>query len=317
MTTSVDVLPDLLSLDVTAGLVKQGRRARWNPGVTEGDMPTYTVPVLNASNTTPIVITLAAGAIGAIAPREGRILHVVIAGVTGNTAANKLSVKEQRNEAWVAIVTSEEGATQTTLALYDLDPSTGGLVPSVGNGAYVSGGTVSKALLDGAILVGKEYVTENTFAPRIVFVPLRTTYGPRDVTSSFTAAAIADGEVERERTMRSVATTVWWYEVHVWGIAPPGAVELGKRSFGHTEALHHQVIRSAHARCKACYELGSGTWLDQVDGAPQRIKGGHELVFQLGLSAPVPDAALELSPDVLTVDTVLNLDIGDGSPEEA
>jgi hypothetical protein len=317
MTTSVDVLPDLLSLDVTAGLVKQGRRARWNPGATEGDAPTYTVAVLDASNTTPIVITVAAGSIGQIAPREGRILHVVIAGVTGNTAANKLSVKEQRNEAWVAIVTSEEDDAQVTLALYDLDVSTGGLVASVGNGAYAGGGTVSKAMLDGRILVGKEYVTENSFAPKIVMVPLRTTYGPRDVTSSFTAAAIADEELDRERTARSVATTVWWYEVHVWGIAPPGTVELGKRSFGYAEALHHQVISSAHARCKGCYELGSGTWIDQVDGAPQRIKGGHELVFQLGLSAPVPDEALELSPDEMTVDAVLSLDIGDGSPEEA
>jgi hypothetical protein len=308
MTTSIDTLPDLLSLDVTAGLVGQGLRAPWKQGATEGDAQTFTAAVLGASNTTPIVITVVAGSLGAIDYRTGRVFHVVIADVGGNTAANKLDTTNERNEAWVAIVTSAEGDAQTTLALYDLSNSTGSLVPSVGNGTYTSGGTVSKALLDGMIMLGREHIAEQTFAPRIVFVPLRVTYEARDVRSSFTAAAFDEEELDRERTERSVATKIWWYEVHVWGIAAPGTSQISKRSFGVVESMHDQIIRSAHARCKGVYELGSGTWLDQVEDAPQRVKGGHELVFQLGLSAPIRDEALELSPEDLTVDAVLSLE---------
>lgn len=319
MTTAIDYLPDLLSLDVTAGLVALDLRASWKAPANVGDAETYTLSVLDASNTSPIVITVAQGDLGVLDPRgpdpdhgyAGRVMHVVVAGVLGNTAANKLDAKTLRNEAWVAIA-----LTPTTLALYDLDNSSGRLLASTGNGAYTGRGTVSKALVDGLILVGSEHIKEVSAAPRIVFVPKRTTYGPADARSSFTATAIADGEVDRERTDSTFRTVVWWYEVHVWGIAPPGTTNRIQRSFGACELLHHQVLRSAQSRCSGVFDLGAGAWIDQHDNAPQRVKFGHELVFQLGLSAPITREPVELSPIGTTVDAILSLQLAGDTPEE-
>ena len=312
MTTSVDTLPDLLSLDVTAGLVFQGLRAPWRQGASLDDPATFTLNVLDASNTSPIVLTVASGDLGAIAPREGRILHIVVAGVLGNTAANKLDVTNQRNEAWVGVVTSA-----TTIALYDLDNSTGALIASTGNGAYAGGGTISKALVDGRILLGFEHVHELSSAPRIIMAPKRCTFGPRDIATSYTAAAIADGEVDRMRTEGSLATVMWWYEVHVWGFAWSAPATLRQvRGFGSCELLMRQVIRSAHERCSRCYELGAGAWPDQHEDGPARVQFGHELIFQLGLSAPIPREPVLLSPAETTVDAILSLSLAGGEPEE-
>jgi hypothetical protein len=308
---SVEVLPALLSLDLTAGLVKQGVRAPWSAGEEPGDTPITTLDVLDASNTTPIVITVALGGLSAIAPKEGRLLHVVIAGVTGNTAANKVDPRTLRNEAWVAIVTSSEDATTTTLALYELSGSTGGLVPSVGNGAYAGGGTVSKALVDGRILVGREHIGESSAAPRVVFVPLRLAFGPRDDASSWTADAMSEGETDREELNRTIASERITYEVHAWGKA---ATSLS--SFTATARIVHQVIRSAHLRCAGVYEPGNGDWLDQHEGAPQRLKYGHEVVFSLTLAAPIDDGeSAAFAQGEISIEAAMLLQLNGGTPE--
>lgn len=310
--TSVDYLPDLLSLDVTAGLVRQGLRAPWRQGATLGSSPTFTINVLGASNTSPIVLTVADGDLGTIDPREGREIHIVVAGVLGNTAANKLDVKNQRNEAWVGVITSP-----TTIALYDLDNSTGALVASTGNGAYTSGGTISKAFTDGRILLGFEHVEEASFPPRMIMVPKRCTFGPKSTATSYTAAAFSDGEPERMRTDGAFRTVTWLYEVHVWGIAWTASERTRlKRSFGSCELLMAQLIRSAQDRCAGCYELGAGGMPGQHLDGPQRVKSGHELIFQIGLSAPITREPLLLSPADTTVDAVLSIQVAGGTPEE-
>lgn len=312
MTTSVDTLPDLLSLDIVAGLVFQGLRAPWKQGANLGDVATFTLDVLDASNTTPIVLTVAAGDLGALAPREGRVVQIVVAGVTGNTAANKLDEKSQRNEAWVGVILSE-----TTIALYDLDNSDGRLLPSVGNGVYAGGGTISKALTDGRVLTGFEHVSESSAAPRIIFVPKRFTFDAKATRTSYNAAAIADGEPNRQRTDGSFHTVVWWYEVHVWGVDLfADARERAKKSFGSCELMMKQVIRSAQERCAGCYELGAGAWPDQHEGGPMRVKFGHEMIFQIGLSAPITREPIGLSPVGTTLEAILSLSLAGGEPEE-
>lgn len=317
---SVDLLPDLLSLDVTAGLVKQGLRAPWKQPATTGGPQTFTLPILNASNTSPIVLTIPANslrtddAVQGVAP--GLRLHVVVEGVGGNTAANKLDdPKSARNEAWVAVVVDA-----THLALYDLDNSTGERVDSQGSGAYTSGGTLSKALMEAKILLGQEHIKDNTFAPRIVMVPSRVTYEPATALSAFTVAALSEGEVDRIRLKDSIRTKVWWYRVHVWGIAAPGTVEGVKRSFGAVELLHDQIIRSAHSRFSGVSEtmqLNGGPWMSQGEGAPQRVQGGQELAFELGLSAPITREPLIFAADDADVDVTMLMQIAGGSPEEA
>lgn len=307
---STEVLPALLSLDITAGLVRQGARAPWRAGAEVGDQPSFTIPILDASNTSPIVITVTASDLSVLSLREGRVMHVVVAGVLGNGAANKLDPITLRNEAWVAIVTSAEGSATATLALYDLDASTGALVSSVGSRAYTGGGTLSRGLIDGRVLIGREHTGDESAAPRIVFVPLRVTFGSRSEASPWTTSAIDEGEPDREELAQAIATKTVHYEVHVWG---KGASSLS--SFTATDLLYEQVIRSAHKRCAGVYELQSGDYLDQHENAPQRLKYGHEFVFTLGLSMPINDEAAEFGEGAITVETALTLQINGGTPE--
>lgn len=305
MAEPIEVLPALLSLDVTAGLVAQGLRAPWTAGAEQGDPAVFTRAILGASNTTPIVITVAAGDLGVIAPRVGTVIHVVVAGVVGNLAANKVDPVTLRNEAWVGVVTSE-----TTLALYDIDVNTGELVASVGSGAYVSGGTLSKALIDGSILVGQENIGETSAAPRIVMVPKRCDYEGPNAASSWTPSAISDDEPGREDLAPAIRTRTIHYETHVWG---KGASVLA--SFGVCDRIADQLIRSAQDRCSGVYETGPGVYLDQVPNMPQRLKYGHEYVFDLGLAVPVLRDALTFAPDGTLLAPDLYLE-AEGNPPE-
>ncbi len=309
MTFAIDALPELLSLEVTADLVAQGLRAPWRNGVSVGDAQTFTLDVLDASNTSPIVITVPANSLtiddDKIGVRAGvKVLHVVIAGVTGNTAANNLNEETLRNSAWYAVVTSP-----TTLALYDLDNNTGALVPSVGNGAYAGGGTVSKAFVEGAILVGREHVSENSSPPRIVMIPMAVQDEAPTGFSAMTAAAFAEGERDRQRISPPIRTDLLWWEVHVWG---GGGVR-----FGPTLALAQAVKRAAHLRGNGSYEIGRGDWLDQHPDAPQRLKVGRNFAFQLGLRTPITRAAVELAPADIEPDLTMYLRHAEGTPEEA
>lgn len=311
MAEPIEVLPALLSLDITAGLVAQGLRAPWTAGAEMGDAAVYTVSVLDASNTSPIVITVASGFGRNLAPRQGRTYHLVVAGVTGNTAANKQDPETLRNEAWVAVVTSAETDANTTLALYDIDNNTGELVASEGNGAYVSGGTVSIGLIDGKILVGRENIGEFSAAPRIVMIPTRNRFSPWDGASSWTEAAIDEGETEREELAPPIRTELLWYETHVWGEYPGSSL----RSFGVCQRMYHQIIRSAQTRCSGVYETSDGTYIDQEEGAVQRLKYGHEYVFSVGLAMPVKRDAVTYAPDDTALEADLYMSINGGEPE--
>lgn len=312
---SVDILPDLLSLDVTAGLVKSGRRAAWKQPATTGGAATYTLSILDASNTSPIVLTIPANSLATSdmtqGVRPGQLLHVVVAGVEGNTAANNLDAKNQRNEAWIARVVDA-----THLALYSLSRVNGSLVASTGNGAYTTGGTVSKGLLAGSILLGQEHIKENESAPRIVMVPSRISYEPATAQTGYTVAALSDDEPGRQRLSMTTRTVIWWYRVHIWGAALASVAEPTKRSFGTCAALHEQVLRSAHDLFNVCVRVGSGAWIDQEPGSPQRVNIGHELGFELGFACPVPREAAQFAPTDIDVISTLSISINGGAPEE-
>ena len=315
MTFAVDALPDLLSLEVCAALVKAGLRAPWKNGAAVGDPQVFTLDVLGASNTSPIIVTVPANsftvsdaAIGVRTPDArfaGRVIHVVVSGVLGNTAANKLDPETLRNGAWHGVITSA-----TTIALYDLDNSTGAPIASVGNGTYTGGGTLERALLDGRILKGREFVAEESFPPKIVFVPASLVDEPSGGGGAMNASAFADGEHEREQVQRSIRTQLHTWEVHCWGPAPGGA-------FGPTLALSEAVKRAAHKRGAAFWTSGRTDWRDQHQDAEQRVKAGHWLTFSLGLRFPLTLEAVELAASDLAPLLTLSLVADDGTPEEA
>lgn len=310
MSHPIDAIPELLSLEVCSALVKAGYRAPWRNGANQGDAPTYTLDVLGASNTTPIVITVPANSLtvsdDAIGVRSGRIIHVVVAGVTGNTAANNLDAKPQRNEAWCGVVTSP-----TTIALYDLD-NTGALVPSTGNGAYAGGGTVSRALIDGRILVGRKHAAgEHASPPRIVLVPAAVATEEPGLSTGgvYSAAAFAAGEHDAARVAPPLRTLALTWEVHAWGTAGD--------AFGPTLLLVEALERAAYIKIgSSCWEAGRANWGDQHPDAPQRTAIGHWIVGTLTVRIPLTRTAVELAADDL--DPLLTMYLGDGvNPPEA
>lgn len=298
----VEALPALISLDATAGLVARGALAPWS---TSAGM-SNTLTVLGASNTSPIVITVPANSLTVsddrVGVRTSRAYHIVIAGVEGNTAANNLDATTQRNEAWHAVV-----LTPTTLALYRIDESTGGLVASTGNGAYTSGGTIKRAFTDGMILLGREWIGTDSAPPRVIFVPQRGVFSAPNAASAWTMAAIAAGETDREDLGRPLLTEMITYEVHVWG--QEGTTTAA--SFTATQRLYHQILRSAHLRAAGVTDPTGGMWVDQEENAVQRVKIGHEFVFTIGIAAPVVDDPYEYADDGLVLDATITLELAE------
>jgi hypothetical protein len=272
----------LLSLHMTTALVRAGYTAPFALGST----PTLTVT--GVTNASPMVVTVD----GDIAIRPGLPLHVVISGVLGCTAANNLGADTVTPQAWHAVAISS-----STFALYTIDVASGTVTASTGNGAYTTGGTVSKAFTDGAVLLGSRQIAPHSFPPRVVMIPRSFSFGPRDPASASNAAALV--EQQRQRRQRSLATDKTLLEVHCWGVTtlPSGYSDEqitaweGSRDpdydFDACRELVHQVVRSAHFCCTGVYSAESGQWADQVDSETQVLRVGHVAVFGLVIDTPV------------------------------
>lgn len=296
-------LVDLLSLDVVAALVAAGYRAPWRPSVS-------TLPVLGATNTTPIVVTLDTSSLGdrGFDMQPGAPMHLVFADVGGNLATNKIDPDDLRHEAWHAEVIDG-----SRVALYDLDESTGAKVASVGDGAYTSGGTCSRAFADGRIQVGEEHLYEQMAPPRVVFVPRRSKFEAKLVTNARTIASVL--EQQREEAARSLRTEIVMFEVHAWG----GMIEAAddpRAGFNLAQILYQQIIRSAHLRGAGVIHPDGGEWADQRPDATQIAKRGREFVFEIGIRTPIPDRTLPRAPSDVTHEIPTTMKLPDETTED-
>ena len=265
---NISALVGLFSQDITTALVLAGL-ATGTP-----------ISVLAASNTTPIELTLASPF-----PFALPSAHVVVKGVLGNTAANHLFKDGVTNDSWVAV-----DVDATHIQLFNIDASSGALVPSVGNGTYAGGGTVSWAFADGRALLGQQHVAEGSAPPRVVFVPTDSDWTVRDAaTSRPTTGVPRSAEQLRQAQQRSIRTEVVTFRVHVWGQATPPDPDA---DFDVTQVLYQQVVRSAQSLADGQFDLTPGTWTDQAPGTTQLVKLGHEFVFGLTLQTPVLDLPL-------------------------
>lgn len=281
----------LFSLDATTTLVANGY------GLTP-------LTVTGASNATPIVIETAEPH----GVRTGLSIHLVVAGVVGNTAANNVDATDGvTNNAWVASPTDP-----THLALYNMSP-TGALVASTGSGAYVSGGTATAAFTDGRILLGREHIYEQSAPPRVVFVPTVGKFAGKDVYNASLTAGYPSAEVRRQNQLRSIRAEHTLFEVHVWGAAvTPDPAD----DFDATQVLYHQVIRTAQVIAAGTYELSDGRWMDQDANASQLVKSGHEFVFGLALGTPVLDRLIPYAPSNVAPDPTTQMSPFDGGAPE-
>lgn len=298
-------LRDLVSLDCTTSLVAAGYLAPWLVAGSASSASATSLTVTNATNASPIVVTTSA----AHGIQSSEPAHVVISGVAGNTAANNLDAADNVDRAWVAVPLST-----TTFALYSVNVSTGALEASTGNGAYASGGVVKKAFVDGRILLGRQHVFEQSSPPRVVFVPRRSNFGPKDVFNRSQVSGFPSAEMTRQIRQRSLRTDQVAFEVHVWGASVPPDPD---QNFDFAQVLYQQVIRSAHLLNPGNYELQDGTWADQDEGETQLVVDGHHFVFGLALGTPVLGQLLSLVPTPINPVATTNIEIeGSDTPEQ-
>lgn len=170
------------------------------------------------------------------------------------------------------------------------------------------------ALVDGKILLGREHVAEQGAPPRIIFIPTRSTFGPRDPASAANVATNSSAyspERLAQVRQRSVATEFVTFEVRCWGAfnlaAPDPAAD-----YDVTQALYQQVVISTHLLTEGVYKLEGGTWSDEtlIDVA------GREFVFAITLATPVLDTLLPLAPsNTRVVPTTNMIPLGGTQPE--
>jgi hypothetical protein len=293
----------LLSLDVTRGLVvlgyglgydtdaaEQGVYGRFTRALAPSGSATATpgspYPSLRIVDCTghgvsPIVITTEYphGVSGRVQGCGG--MSCIIDGVLGNTAANNIDANPKSETCGLPAGTLAVPLSTTTLALYGQDPTYGNLVALTGNGAYTSGGTITPALGDGSILIGRDTAKEQSSPPRIVLIPRAVQSIPREASMP---AANRNIERRAEIQQRSVGSDVWAFDVHAWGQSqPPDAAN----DFIAASALRDCIRYSLNALACGTSSTDAGVWDDEKALALTNIKAGHLLSFGITIKTPV------------------------------
>lgn len=205
-------------------------------------------------------------------------------------------------------------------------PSISGLVSAISDDVvaklFAAGAT---PLVDEKILIGRQHIYEMSSPPRVVFIPISSTYGPRGMYNRSVVSGAPSSEMTLQTLERSILTETTHFEVHVWGIASPPDPEGG--DFDATQVLYQQVIASTHLLACGSYKIENGKWTDQAPSASQMIKAGHEYVFMLSLDTPILDqpaaVAGNLGPPLGNVpngtksNSTVILELPDGSTEVA
>lgn len=146
-------------------------------------------------------------------------------------------------------------------------------------------------LTDGAILLGRVHVLEQSAPPRIVFVPAGSAFGPRDTFNRSTRAGAPSAEMVRQTAQRAIHNDEINFEVHVWGAStPPDPAN----NFDAAQTLYQAVIQSVRAICTGNYKLSpGGEWESQKTGKAQLATLGEEFVFGLSIGTPILDQLLQ------------------------
>jgi hypothetical protein len=221
--------------------------------------------------------------------------HAVVSGVDGVTNANGT---------YVLIPTDP-----THLALYSLAPD-GTYAGVAGTGTYVSGGTIQRALVGDRILLGRQHIAEQASSPRLIFVPVGSSFKPPGISSATNVSGFPRSDVKYGWLGRPLATDLVRFQVYAWGCATPPDPEGG--DFDATKTLYHCVLQQAQLMTSGRWSASAGVWLDQMPTATQLIKLGHAFVFDLEIETPVLDSLLSFLPGGTTGTAIVNLS---GAPD--
>lgn len=155
------------------------------------------------------------------------------------------------------------------------------------------------ALVDGKILIGRQFQFEQSAPPRIIFTPVSSEFPMKDV---YNVSRLNQGgytvEQLRQMTNRSILSDKITFEVRCWGVSSDQDPD---DDYDYTQALYHQVIRSILELARGSAEFTAGKWTDATFNSGQLVRDGREFVFNATFGTPIL-ALLEALPTAADVD---------------
>lgn len=274
----IGALVSLLSLNLTLSLVQDyGQVYR-------------SLPISNATTTTPIAITSTAHGVP-----PGRVLHAVVTGVTGTTEANGL---------WVLTPVDENTLTLSTYSAQGIP------TPSVGTHAYTGGGVAQYVFPDGAILLGRRNLAMSTAvaSPRIVFVPTQGRawdFEPYVGQPSPARIPGAPGSLESqaETLAPQQGTDFTTFEVYVTGAANPPSPDFG--DFDACQLVVHALYSAIWNATGGRGKVLRSTWPSQSAQSATQTQRGQQWCGIIEFQQPVyPPSASFVPPGTSLAFTV-------------
>lgn len=136
----------------------------------------------------------------------------------------------------------------------------------------------------GRILLGRQHDFDQSDAPRIIFVPVKNEFGPKDLSDGGPNAARL-----RPQTERVIGTNKVTFEVECWGRGVPDATggTSPDDDYNATMALAESVLAMVHITCVGSYAFDGGSWVDGDKNESHHIRRGRYFVFNLTLNTPI------------------------------
>lgn len=139
----------------------------------------------------------------------------------------------------------------------------------------------------GQILVLDTHRLDQFMPPRVVFMPTKSTFGPR-ATSRGAVPVAANLSGYDEQSKIAIANPAIWtekmgYEVRCWSIASDNEDDPSGADFECTQALYQIVIAAMESVMTGCYGLSGGAW----NTVAHSTRVGREFVFSVDVMVPV------------------------------
>lgn len=162
-------------------------------------------------------------------------------------------------------------------------------------------------LTDGKILLGPQHIAEMSAAPRVVFVPIGSTLGPSQPSSSATnTQQVIDGDPlglndgQRNRLLqRPIANDAVTFEIHCHGDVPSQEADPDL-AYDYAQALAHTTVLAVNQACgpltDSSWEITNGVWRSSLKDAAKLNIDGQIFILQLRIHVPVLDVRENFVP---------------------
>lgn len=168
-------------------------------------------------------------------------------------------------------------------------------------------------LVDGAILLGRQFQFEQSSPPRIIFIPTKSSFTMKDAATTARVGGYTAEQILQIRNRPIMSDNVT-FEIRCWGVDPTNDPGL---DFNYTQALYQQVLRTIQNIATGVFEISDGEWTDSKFSSGQLIREGREFVFKATFGTPI-QALLEPllpAPDDVAAGESVYLELPNGDVE--